>query len=157
MSATPTPERVRVRTPGKHIVLFVAAALAVAGAGLNFMNSADAPSARPPRIVAGKTQRLPLDAFLVDLAPDRSGRTAYLKLEAVVEFASSDTAGAARMQQETAAVRERLSFLLRGLTPDDFAGADGMARVKTEMLRRVNLVIAPEKAADVVITDLVIQ
>jgi flagellar FliL protein len=155
MSA-PNEFRRRVRMPGKHIVAAAAVLVAVfAGFGiLKDRRGTDAMSASADH----GALVIPLDEFLVDLAPDAGGRIAYLKLVAAVRTPAARGARvAARIEEERAAVRERIGFLLRGLSPEDFRGADGMARVKKEMLRRVNLVIAPDAVEDVVITDLVIQ
>lgn len=146
--------RARVRRPGKHIVLFAAAALAVMGAGvLGFRQSSPESAVRE-----AASATVPLGEFLVDLSPDRTGRIAYLKLSASVALpAARAKPAAARLEAERAIVRERIAFLLRGLTPEDLAGAEGMQRLKTEMLRRINLAIAPERAEDVVILDMIVQ
>jgi flagellar FliL protein len=153
--------RARVRTPGKYIVMFAAAALAVIFGATSLLRRVDhgaafRPAAEKP--AAGPANAVALPEFLVDLSPDQDGRVTYLRLSASVLM--SKRAGARGVERVTEAapqIGERLTFLLRGLTPQDFEGEAGMARVKTEMLRRVNLVIAPDEAQDVVISDLVIQ
>lgn len=156
MSTSADATRIRVRMPGKHIVLFAAAALAAASAGIVIFSPSGSATSALPRDAA-PTRSVPLDAFLVDLAPDRSGRIAYLRLVAEIVVPADRPQTAERIAREASVIRERLSFFLRGLSPEDFAGADGMARVKAELLRRVNIVIAPDAAADVVVTDIVIQ
>lgn len=150
--------RVRVRTPGKHIVAFGAAALAmIAGAvyvagGLSARESAElAAAAAPPNTVAGAVA---LSEFLVDLAPDRAGRVAYMRL-AVTVRAGSEAEAALRARE--AEVRERFAFLLRGLSADDLSSDEGLELLKAELLRRVNVTIAPAVAEEVAITDMIVQ
>lgn len=164
-SAIDTPLRRRVRTPGKHIVAFVAGAMLVVAGAASILKSTDyslatlrgADSALAP-VRVGPITYAPLDEFLVDLSPDYSGRTSYAKLSASISLSGSAAGRAAeRIDAMRPEINERLTFLLRNLRPEDFQGAEGMERVKAEMLRRVNLVIAPEQADDVVISNLVIQ
>jgi flagellar FliL protein len=150
--------RRRVRLPGKYIVLGGMGVAAAAAALVGALRAGGPQSAEPAAsVVATESRQLALREFLLDLAPDRDGRTAYLKLRAVVAFQDGDPAAAERAAVSRAAIEERIGFLLRGLTPEDFEGDDGLGRVKAEMLRRVNLVIAPEVAQDVLIIGLVIQ
>lgn len=156
--------RVRVRTPGKYVVLFffVPTAIIAVGAGL-LLNMLD----RRPDVAAveyrqtesgEKAAYFTLPAFLVDLTPDLNGRTAYLKMRAsIVLRDETATETAEQINAVQPAVVERLTFFLRELRPEDFQGSEGMARVKREMLRRVNLAIAPAAADEVVIEELVIQ
>lgn len=150
--------RVRVRTPGKHIVMFVTAAVVIVAAAINLTKSSPQSRVfndRQSQAAQSGGKAVALNDFLVDLAPDRNGRVAYLRLSAVVMADSNDAAAA--IDANRVAIAERLTFLLRGLSPEDFAGSDGMTLVKDEMRRRVNLVIAPARARDVVISDLIIQ
>lgn len=149
--------RVRVRTPGKHIVAFAtAAAVMVAGtvALVNAVGGREAPVAATAAAVETGGDTVALGEFLVDLAPDRTGRAAYLKLGA---SASAGGVSAREIERRQDEIRERLTFLLRGLSRDDIAGEEGMRLLKEEMLRRVNLVIAPQAVADVTITDIIVQ
>lgn len=156
--------RIRVRTPGKYLVLFavVTAAIAAGAVGL-WLNmredGADLAAVEYRQTEeGGRAAYYNLPEFLVDLSPDRSGRTAYLKLSASIALAGAGIdEQAEKIDAAQPAIAERLSFFLRELRPEDFEGSEGMARVKREMLRRVNLVIAPMSADDVVIEDLVIQ
>lgn len=156
----PAPlHRVRVRTPGKHIVAFCAAALAmVAGAiyvaGVLASRESGKPAARAAAMTKVSPEGVALGEFLVDLAPDRTGRAAYMRLALTVR---GDAEAAAGLKAREAEARERIAFLLRGLSADDLVGEEGMTLVKREALRRINLVIAPAEAEDVAITDMIVQ
>ncbi|MGE0409182.1 MAG: flagellar basal body-associated protein FliL [Amphiplicatus sp.] len=154
--------RQRVRTPGKYVVMFAAAALLVIFGATSLLRDID--HAQPLTLAGastgapGSTDIVPLREFLVDLAPDRSGRVTFLKLS--VQIVAPPKSGARFVERVAAAeplIAERVTFMLRGLSPEDFAGEEGMRRVKAEIRRRINLVLAPDEAADVVISDLVIQ
>lgn len=152
--------RVRVRTPGKYIVMAVAAALVVIFGAMSVLRSFDGATATADgaAVATGPTNAVQLPEFLVDLAPDSSGRISYIRLSAsVLVPAKYGVRGVERVTAATPEISERINFLLRGLKPEDFAGEAGMARVKAEILRRVNLVIAPDQAQDVIISDIVIQ
>lgn len=151
--------RTRVRTPGKHIVIFLAAALLIIVSAMSMLRHVEqtpdfAFAGFGGEARGGAGEATALEPFLVDLAPDRQGRAAYLRLAASVK---AEARARERIAAAEADIADRLNFLLRGLTPEDFAGEDGMTRVKAEMLRRVNLVIAPEKAQEIVITEIIIQ
>lgn len=153
--------RVRVRTPGKHIVLFLGAALLLLFAAAGIFQKIQNGAADPGVVgaaTAGPANAIALPEFLVDLAPDSSGRISYIRLSvSVMVPAKTGARGVERVTAAAPAIGERINFLLRGLSPEDFAGEAAMARVKAELLRRVNLVIAPDEAQDVIINDIVIQ
>ena len=163
MTNTPsTGDRERVRTPGKYIVLAVGVSLCFVAGIVVFAERTQVFAGRPQPAIetvkVGKTHYAPLPEFLIDLSPDRDGRVAYLKLSASIVVKSGQQQET--LQQIGAAqpyIIERTTFFLRELQPEDFRGSEGMARVKRELLRRINLVLGPAKADDVVINDLVIQ
>lgn len=156
--------RARGRVPGKVIVLFVLMPAAmITAAALTLYSQARKHAAMQAvelRELAegGKAAYYPLADFLVDLSPDAEGRTAYLRMSAalLLERASAAEA-AAYIEAAKPLLRERATLFLRELRPEDFQGDDDMARIKRELLRRINLVIAPVAAKDVVIEDMVIQ
>ena len=155
--------RVRVRTPGKHVVLFLFLPVIIvalgAGFWLNFVSQRSIAALEYRTSVTGtKTAYFKLPEFLVDLAPDYHGRTTYLKMRASISLNQEDPGKTAEhIEAIQPVVSERLTFFLRELRPEDFAGSDGMRRVKAEMLRRINLVIAPEWVNEVIIEEIVIQ
>lgn len=156
--------RIRVRTPGKYIVLFfffpVALISAAVGVWMDFSEMAARVPALEYRADAdgGEKAYFNMPDFLVDLAPDVEGRTSYLKMHASIALDETEAAAAAeRLHALQPAVIERVTLFLRELRPEDFEGSEGMQRIKREMARRINLVIAPARVDDVVIEDLVIQ
>ncbi|MBT8472575.1 MAG: hypothetical protein HKN14_00105 [Marinicaulis sp.] len=159
-----SPARQRVRTPGKYLVLFTVAIVSV----ISFIAYASTKMIEQRSAVASlefrkdhegaRTAYFPLPEFLIDLAPDRNGRTTYLKMRAIIQLSDMATAETARqLEAAEPAIRERLTFFLRELQPEDFDGSEDMVRIKRELLRRVNIVIAPAEAADVIVEEIVIQ
>ncbi len=155
------PDRVRVRTPGKYIVFFLLGAAAVAATGAMLARPGvfdeDDRSRFFRTLTLGEAHYAPLPPFLIDLAPDADGRDAYLRLSASIVVRGGDPDAVSAISALEPKIVERLTFFLRQLQAGDFAGSAGMERVKAEMLRRVNLVLAPIEADEVVVDELVIQ
>ncbi|MGF1545633.1 MAG: flagellar basal body-associated FliL family protein [Parvularculaceae bacterium] len=150
--------RARVRTPGKHITLFFIAAslmLSISTLAFNDQVRRRIGASSLSTFANGEARYVRLEPVLVDLAPDLQGRRAYAKLTPVVVVADRDAERAVAARQ--AEIRERMSFLMRQLSPEDLSGAPAMARVKDELLRRVDVAIAPAKAQEVVVDDLIVQ
>lgn len=156
--------RARVRTPGKYIFmfLFLPVMLVALGAGL-WLRDAERRAAFAAveyrnAVDGGREAYYPLPPFLVDLRADADGRTAFLKLKASVRLDRNKMASSVeRIDAVKPAIIERATFFLRELRPEDFDETEDMERVKTEMLRRINLVLAPYDADGVVIEEIVIQ
>lgn len=146
------PARVRVRTPGKHIVLFSLAVTFMIAMSSLVLSKADL--AQPARPFAAAPKPV-VETFVTDLSPDAQGRLRLLKL--VVEIETADAAAQDALDDKRAAVRERLAFFLRELTPEDFDGTLARERLKTELKRRVDLTLAPSSASAVAVQSIVIQ
>ncbi len=156
--------RMRVHTPGKYIVLFLFApvVLVAIGSGLWLSNAerraAFAGVEYRQSLDGAREAYYPIPEFLVDLRMDDAGRTAYLRLKVSIRLDSASLNDAVeQVDAVKPAVIERLALFLRELRPEDFDGSENMARIKSEMLRRVNLALSPHDARDVVIEDLIIQ
>jgi len=161
---TATIGRARTRLPGKHIVLilFAPVVLVAIGSGLwlhHVKERSIAAAIEYRQLQNGaRAAYFPLPEFLVDLQPDASGRTSYLKINASISLPADDAKKtAAILEGAEPAIVERLTFFLRELRPEDFKGSEGMARVKREMARRVSLVVDPAIVSDIVVENLVIQ
>ncbi len=150
--------RKRVRTPGKHIVLFSLAVtfMLCLSTTAVWTGGVKLPSYDLHGIGDGDgvIYSPPLE-FLVDLSPDAAGRSSFLKLTA--KLVARDSAAISEIREKQPQVNERISFFLRELSADDFAGSDGMARVKSEILKRARLPLSEGAATEIVIEDIVIQ
>lgn len=154
----PAPPRKRVRTPGKHIVLFTLAVTFMLALSTTALQSGKVklPSYDIQGIGdSGAILYTPSEEFLIDLSPDAMGRSGYLKLTA--KLVAKDRAALAEIREKQPMIRERVSFFLRELSVEDFAGSEAMARMKGEILKRARLPLSDGAASDIVIEDIVIQ
>jgi flagellar FliL protein len=86
-------------------------------------------------------------------SPD--GRPAYLKLKLAFEL--SDESAADAIEPNAPRLNDMFQTFLRELRPEDLAGSQGSYQLRMEILRRVNLVIAPAKVNAVLIQEMLIQ
>jgi flagellar FliL protein len=86
-------------------------------------------------------------------SPD--GRPTFLKLK--VTFEISDPAALDEVQQDAPRLQDMFTGFLRELRPDDLAGSQGTFELKAEILRRVNLILAPKKIDAVLIEEMLVQ
>lgn len=155
--------QVRVRMPGKYIVLAIGAVVSAVVAGTSVIERAGPVFSRNAlttldSVRVGKKTYVQLPDFLVDLSPDRQGRVAYLKLSASLVFeGQNDEQALQRFSELEPYISERATFFLRALKPEDFRGTERMNLVKAELLERINAVLGPSAAEEVVIGALVIQ
>lgn len=83
------------------------------------------------------------------------GRPTYLKLKVTLEAPDQETADL--IQPSMPRLQDMLQTFLRELRPEDLQGSQGNIQLKAEILRRVNLVIAPAKVNSVLIEELLIS
>jgi len=83
------------------------------------------------------------------------GRPAYLKLKLTLE--APDDATVAALGEHIPRVTDQFNGFLRELRTDDLAGSAGAYRLRLELLRRVNLVIAPMQINAVLIEEMLVQ
>jgi flagellar FliL protein len=83
------------------------------------------------------------------------GRPAYLKLKLTLE--APDDATVAALGDHIPRVSDQFNGFLREMRTDDLAGSAGAYRLRLELLRRVNLVIAPMQINAVLIEEMLVQ
>ena len=83
------------------------------------------------------------------------GRPAYLKLRLTLE--APDDATVNQLTEELPRVSDQFNGFLRELRTDDLSGSAGTYRLRLELLRRVNLVIAPAQINAVLIEEMLVQ
>jgi flagellar protein FliL len=95
-----------------------------------------------------------LPEMLVNITgPD--GRPAYLKLKLTLE--APDDATVTAITEHVPRVTDQFTGFLRELRTDDLSGSAGAYRLRLELLRRVNLVIAPSQINAVLIEEMLVQ
>jgi flagellar FliL protein len=83
------------------------------------------------------------------------GRPTFLKLKLTLELPDADAADS--LEPNLPRLQDMFQSFLRELRPDDLAGSQGTYQLRMEILRRVNLVIAPTKANAVLIEEMLIN
>ena len=150
------------------------------GAGAFFMLSphpagakADHHKAKAKKKDAGKDAKGPADknAAVVADGPDgvvfytlpdivvnmqtADGKPTYLKLKLTLELPDHDTVDV--IEPNRPRLQDMFQNFLRELRPEDLAGSQGSYQLRMEILRRVNLVIAPAKINAVLIEEMLIN
>ncbi len=95
-----------------------------------------------------------LPQMLINFSTD-DGRPAFLKLRVTLEAPDEDVAYA--VQPELPRIMDQFQGFLRELRMDDISGSAGTARLRLELLRRVNLAIAPAQMNAVLIEEMLVQ
>lgn len=83
------------------------------------------------------------------------GRPAYLKLKLTLEAPDDETVTA--LGEHIPRVTDQFNGFLREMRTDDLSGSAGAYRLRLELLRRVNLVIAPMQVNAVLIEEMLVQ
>jgi flagellar protein FliL len=83
------------------------------------------------------------------------GKPTYLKLKLTLELPDEDTVDV--IQPNMPRLQDMFQTFLRELRPEDLAGSQGSYQLRVEILRRVNLVIAPAKINSVLIEEMLIN
>ncbi|ESQ87285.1 flagellar basal body protein FliL [Asticcacaulis sp. AC460] len=82
------------------------------------------------------------------------GRSSYLKLKLTFECADEETADL--VKENLPRVNDILQGFIRELRPEDLKGSAGNHQLRLEILRRINLVLAPHKVNAVLIEQMLI-
>ena len=83
------------------------------------------------------------------------GKPSFLKLKLTLELPDHDTADT--LDPNLPRLQDMFQTFLRELRPEDLAGSQGGYQLRMEILRRVNLVIAPSKANAVLIEEMLVN
>ena len=83
------------------------------------------------------------------------GRPTFLKLKLTLEMPDQEAVDA--LEPNMPRLQDMFQTFLRELRPEDLQGSQGSYQLRMEILRRVNLVIAPAKANAVLIEEMLIN
>jgi flagellar FliL protein len=83
------------------------------------------------------------------------GKPTFLKLKLTLELPDHDTVDV--LEPNRPRLQDMFETFLRELRPEDLAGSQGSYQLRMEILRRVNLVIAPAKINAVLIEEMLIN
>ena len=83
------------------------------------------------------------------------GRPGFIKLKLAFEL--PDEASAEELEPEAPRLHDMFQTFLRELRPEDLSGSAGSYQLRMEILRRVNLVVAPTKVNAVLIEEMLVN
>jgi flagellar protein FliL len=120
--------------------------------GLN--GAGESADAAPPPEDPGNVVFVDLPDMLVNLNAG-GRRLRYLKIAAALEVRGEDQADL--VKQFVPRIQDSFQLYLRSIRPEELEGAEGVYRVKEELLARVNDAVHPAKVRDVLIRELLVQ
>ncbi|HRK67614.1 MAG TPA: flagellar basal body-associated FliL family protein [Hyphomonas sp.] len=144
----------------KKLLLFIVApaVLLFGGAGAYFFLFAggDEEEAHAEEVVAEAPPAFfDLPEMLVNLAGSTDAKPVFLKLAVALELAAPEDIPL--IEPVLPRVLDNFQTFLRELRVEDLSGSAGMFRLKEELLRRVNLSVAPTEVRDVLFKQMLIQ
>ncbi|GLK77737.1 hypothetical protein GCM10008171_29910 [Methylopila jiangsuensis] len=104
---------------------------------------------------AASTTFIELPEMTINLATTDPDKQNYVRMTVAIEVADSKVGDAIKPLMPR--VIDSFQTHLREMRPADLRGSSGVYRLKEELLRRVNLAIAPAKADAVLFKDIVVQ
>lgn len=150
----------RRRLAGKKLVLFILLPLLLIG-GVGGGLVGTGVIGRPGEGGAAGDASEPASFAFFDL-PDllvnlssTGKRPSFLKIRVSLELASEGDAAA--LQALTPRIIDNFQVYLRELRTTDLQGSAGMARLREELLRRVNAAVEPIKVRDVLFREMLVQ
>lgn len=82
-------------------------------------------------------------------------RPRFLKLRVALEVMGEETTNP--VNELIPRIMDSFQLYLRALSPDDVEGAQGLQRLKEEMLARINFAIEPHRIESVLIKEMLVQ
>lgn len=144
------------KPPIKMILMAAGGLVVVLGGGFGAYAMLSGPKEEKPAVTAVKPAVfVDLPEVLVNLANAGAERTQYLKIKIVLEL--SDQALMQQIQPVMPRLTDTFQTYLRELRPTDLEGSAGLYRLKEELTRRVNALIAPSKVNAVLFKEIVVQ
>ena len=116
--------------------------------------SADARQALQSEVAREDIVFVDLPELLVNL--NVTGRRLhFLKIATALEVAGEDQAAVVR--QFVPRILDSFHMYLRAITPEELQGAEGVYRIKEELLIRTNEAIRPAAVRDVLVREMLVQ
>jgi flagellar FliL protein len=141
----------------KLIIMAAAAVLGLGGGAGGFAFLSHGSKAEKPKEEAKAKPATFVDMpdVFVNLANSGSERTQYLKVKVVLEL--PDAGLVERIKPLMPRVMDAFQTYLRELRPTDLDGSAGLYRLKEELTRRVNAVLAPNHIDAVLFKEIIVQ
>ncbi|HXD44784.1 MAG TPA: flagellar basal body-associated protein FliL [Pseudolabrys sp.] len=153
------PAKPKSKFSKKMIIMAAAAVLVLGGGGAGgyffFLGGHGAKEEKPKEAAAKPATFVDLPDVLVNLSNAGTDRTQYLKVKVVLELPEADLVE--RIKPLMPRVMDAFQTYLRELRPTDLDGSAGLYRLKEELTRRVNAVLAPNHITAVLFKEIVVQ
>lgn len=152
--------RIFSRVPGKKTLLIVAAIAVVSGGGVagaryaGLLETPDTADAGSSDGVTPQPVYYELPEFVVNLNTG-GRRISFLKLRASLELDSP--ASIEQVGARLPLIVDHFQIYLRELRPEDLNGSAGTFRLREELLKRVQLTVAPVAVTDVVFGEMLVN
>jgi flagellar FliL protein len=145
------------KLPLKMMIIIAAAGIVVLGGGAAgaYLFFGHSSSDKPKEAAVKPATFVDLPDVLVNLSNSGADRTQYLKVKVVLEL--PDAALVQQIQPLMPRVMDAFQTYLRELRPTDLDGSAGLYRLKEELTRRVNAVVAPNRITAVLFKEIVVQ
>jgi flagellar FliL protein len=135
------------------LVVSVAAAFFGGMMGGDSEEGADA-DGKKPVVGAPKVAYFEMDEFLVNL--NVSGKQqSFLKMKVTLELPDAETK--AMVEAKMPRIRDMFQIYLRELRTSDLQGSAGLQRLREELLLRINKILHPLKANDILFKEIIVQ
>lgn len=146
----------------KLLLIGIGAAVLLLGGGAGAYLAGLFGGAEPPPAEADQAAAAPTVPVTYWSAPDlvvtlntNDRKPRYLKLRTTLELASP--VDVAKVQEFTPRLVDLCQIYLRELRPDELRGSASIVRLREELLRRVNLAVAPVVVRNLYFTDIFIE
>jgi len=145
----------------KLFIIIGAAAIVVllGGAGLFFFLSsspaAPAEDGHGAEAAASHSFIFNLSPMVINLSTENGGPESFMRLTVALEVANQEVMTA--IQPNLAKVVDAFQVYLRELRKSDLEGSAGIYRLKEELLRRVNIAIAPQQVESILFKEILVQ
>ena len=92
---------------------------------------------------------------MINLSTENGGPESFMRLTVALEVANQEVMTA--IQPNLAKVVDAFQVYLRELRKSDLEGSAGIYRLKEELLRRVNIAIAPQQVESILFKEILVQ
>jgi flagellar FliL protein len=146
----------KFKLPSMKIMIMAGAGLLVIGGGgvgawMYFGHSGE----KHEKVEAKPATFVDLPEVLVNLSNAGGDRTQYLKVKVTLEIPDKELVN--QINPLMPRVMDAFQTYLRELRPTDLDGSAGLYRLKEELTRRVNAVLAPNHITAVLFKEIVVQ
>lgn len=140
----------------KKLIIIIAAGLLIAGGvgGFLMMGKSGGGEEEVSEEAAPQTGYYDMEEFVVNL--NSTGKQVnFLKMKVTLELPNATARSLAESRMPR--IRDSFQIYLRELRSEDLQGTAGLHRLKKELLFRLNKILEPETANDILFKEIIVQ